>query len=300
MSDVITPALNPIENNAATTLMVESPSAVEPQISERDAFAMPMEDLKKAVFDPPQQPTPKTDPQPPAQPAKAEPFTLTQDGDTFVLKYATGEVYKGANEVEVYRKAAENAVRNIEYAKQVKKLYDEFQQNPSKPVQMPDQPSTEDQQAQEAQALREFVLKGVLTPEVKAQIVAEAVGMSPEQLHQEWASMKARTDFFEQQAAIADFQKQNSSTFVDTVENEQAVMRALDTMGVKQFPNAQQLKTAWSLALLEGWGRPATPASMQSKPPRPPVMPSAGTSPIGNQNPMTMPLDELKRAAGLA
>ena len=305
MSDTITPTINPIESNEATTVTVESPSAVAPQVSERDAFAMDLGDLKKAAFEQiAEAAQPQTDPrsQPtPSQPVKAEPFTLTQDGDTFVLKYATGEVYKGANEVEVYRKAAENAVRNIEYAKQVKRLYDEFQQNPAKPVQMPDDPSTQDQQTQEAQALRDFVLKGVLTPEVKAQIVADAVGMTPEQLSQQWQTMRARTDAFEQQATLLDFQKENAHTFVDTPQNQQAIMKALETMGVQQFPTAQQLKTAWSLSLLEGWATPLTPASMQLKrPPMAPVMPSMGsTTPAGDGNPWSMDIAALKKAAGL-
>ena len=302
MSDTTTPTINPIENNAATTVTVESPSVAAPQIS--DAFAMNLEDLRKAAFDPQPGPVaqPQTDPQAaPAPPIKAEPFTLTQDGDTFVLKYSTGEVFKGATSEETYRKAAENAVRNIEYAKQVKKLYDDFQQNPSKPVQMPDQPSTEDQEVKEAEVFREFVQKKVLTREVKAQIVADAVGMTPEQLSEQWANMKARTDAFEQHATLLDFQRENSHTFVHTPENEQGIIRALATMGVQQFPNAQQLKTAWSLALLEGWATPLTPVSMQAKrPPMAPVMPSMGsTTPAGDGNPWSMDIAALKKAAGL-
>lgn len=298
MSEITTPTLTPIENNTPT-ITVETPSLAEPQISEKDAFAMDIADLKKAAFDPAPQPALVAQPQPDPQatPGKPEPFTLTQDGDTVVLKYATGETFKGANEVEVYRKAAENAVRNIEWAKQVKAQYEAFQQNPAKPVQMPSDPLTQDQQAHEVAALRELLL----TPEVKAQIVAGAIGMTPEQLQQEWASVKARTDAFAQQTTLLNFQKENSQTFVPTAQNEQAIIKALETMGVQQFPNTQQLKTAWSLALLEGWATPATPASAQpQRPIRPPVMPSMGApATTGGDDIWTMPLDQLKKTAGL-
>ena len=293
MTETITPTINPIENNTAQTVTVESPSTGAPHISERDAFAMPIDDLKKAAFEEPQPaPVAQPDPQPQAQPANTGPYTLTQDGDTFVLKYATGEVFKGANELEVYKKAAENAVRNIEWAKQVKKQYDEFQQNPAKPVAMPDQPANPEEQARQMEERRQIFLEGL----------SDAIGMTPEELRQQWANMKARTDAFDQQAAVMDFYKKNSETYIDTPENQQAIIKGLQSMGISgRSPSAQELTTAWSLALLEGYAVPATPASMQPKrPPMPPPMPTMGGGMSrGDSNPWSMDMDALKKAAGL-
>lgn len=76
----------------------------------------------------------------PNDPQPAQDFVVEQTADGWQVRYSTGEVFKGASEVEAYRKAAENAVNNIKYAKELKSKLES--QQPVQPVQQQPQQQT--------------------------------------------------------------------------------------------------------------------------------------------------------------
>jgi hypothetical protein len=121
--------------------------------------------------------------------------------------------------------------------------------------------------------------------------------MSPDEYKARVGMVFQTTEQMATNIAVADFHKMCPG-YTDTPENS-AALGSYFPEDFGRFPNAQELKQAYALAVLDG---KITPASAQPQPvaPRPPIMPSAGGSgPTGDQSAWTMPLDQLKQQAGL-
>lgn len=295
-------------------IITTAPVAEGQASAEPNPWQMDMGDLAKAAgidgTTPALQPQ-SVEPTPQAQPQALPdaPYTLAQENGSFVLKYKTGEVFKGANEMEVFRKAAENAVRTTEWARTVKAQYDQFQQNPNQPVQMPNEPTTPEQEAQaamlQAQAVREFFMKDVVTPELSASIVANALGVPVDQLPQVLEQYQSTFQDNYQRNQLRDFHA-SCPEYADLPEQADALASTLVEMHGGQVPpnyvpSAQDLRLAWAMALHEG---KAQPYIHRTPPPAPkfPVMPTvnaASQSLTGGQDVWSMPLDQLATLAGI-
>lgn len=292
-----------------------APVVETPQISESQAFAMDMGELAKvAGIDgsaPIVQPQSAVEPTPQAQPQAQPdaPYTLSQENGSFILRYKTGETFKGANEVEAFRKAAENAVRTTEWARTVKAQYDQFQQNPNQPVQMPNEPTTPEQEAQaamlQAQAVREYFQKEILTPELKASILADGLGVPVDQLPQVLEQYQTTFQNSYSSSQLREFHT-SCPEYADLPEQADALANSLvelhgGNVPANYIPSAQDLKLAWAVALHQG---AAQPYIHRTPPPAPraPIMPSTNAAAVngtGGQSEWAMDLDALGKLAGV-
>jgi hypothetical protein len=289
MSETITPTLNPIDNNAATVVNVETPSV--PQISEKDAFAMDLGDLKKAAFEP--APAPIAQPQGQTSP---EPYTVEQGPDGIQVRLSPehgGEVFKGKDFNEVIAKLAKSKADGNAYIKQLK-TQPGTQPN-AMPQQFPDpamQQSPEEAQREAAQFLQSMVL----TPEVKQQIVAEAVGIDPRALPRTFRGIAQTVGEFQANNTALEFHLR-CPDYVDLPDQTKALEHALGNL--EHPATVDDCEKAWAYATYKNPQlRYVPPTSTPA--PRPPVMPSAGGSgPTGDQNAWSMDMTDLKKAAGL-
>lgn len=258
-----------------------------------DPQAMPLADLKQAagLNDPP---APQVAPQPEVAPAPApvaapvvpEKFAISSDdsGVTITLspEYG-GEVYKGKDVNEALAKLAGSKADANAYIKTLKSQ----PAQPAVPAKVPD-PVPPDVQATRDWILDEF---------------AKGLGLNgKDDLVANFGSMAKTSNEFSTNVAFAEFHK-NCPDYVDTPENSAAV-GAYFPNGYKQPSDpqvfAQDLKTAYALARLDGKIIPQA-AQTTAAAPRPPLMPGSSATPTGNadQGAWSMPMDQLKKAAGL-
>ncbi len=276
--------------------VVTTPVETEPQITEQQAAQMPMHELRRVAIE---GAAPQSTEPPQSEPQQDQPYTLSQDDGSFCLKYRTGEVFKGASELEVYRKAAENAVRNVEYAKTIKRQYEQFMQD-HKPVSMADAPG-EPEMAAEAQRiqqeeLRRYFAENILTPEMKREIAAEAFGVPVEALPQAYAQINEAWRQNHVNTAVTGFQV-SCPDYGPSPENDRAIMQQLEHLPNDYVPTAADLQTAWARALYSGAARPYVPHKEQPRIPPPPPMPGAGASGTQAPNPWTMDIKQLRKEA---
>lgn len=249
-----------------------------------DPQAMPLADLKNAagLGTPPEGGTPPAAAAPPPPPVVPEKFTLSQDDNGVVITLSPeygGEVFKGKDVNEVLTKLAGSKADTNAYVKQLK-----TQPTAPVPVATPATPPPIDPAVQ---ATRDWLLAEN----------AAALGMTPDEYKARVGMVFKTTEQMATNIAVADFH-QMCPGYTDTPENS-AALSSYFPEDFNRFPNAQELKQAYALAVLDG---KITPASAQAPPatPRPPIMPSAGASgPTGDQNAWTIPLDQLKQQAGL-
>jgi hypothetical protein len=105
------------------------------------------------------------------------------------------------------------------------------------------------------------------------------------------------TEQMQTNLAIADFHKA-CPDYVDTPENS-AALSSYFPENFGRFPTAGELRQAYALALLDNKIVKAAPSIAQA---RPLPMPGSGAAPIRtstDQDPRTMPIDQLKQMAGL-
>jgi hypothetical protein len=250
-----------------------------------DPQAMPLADLKQAagLNDPQPQTPPATPAAPAAPPAPVVPekYTISKDDNGVTITLSPeygGEVYKGKDLDEAVTKLAGSKADANAYIKQLKSQ----PQQPA-PVTPKVEPPPVDPQVQ---ATRDWLIAEQ----------AAAMGMSAEEYKARVSMVFQTTEQMQTNIAIADFHKL-CPDYVDTPENSKIIGDYFpENFG--RFPSAGELKQAYALAVYEGKikPQPATPAT-----PRPPVMPTAGSTPpgSGDQSAWTMPLDELKKQAGL-
>lgn len=254
-----------------------------------DPQAMPLADLKQAAgLSDPQPVAPAAPAVPVAAPVVPQPvvpdkFAMVQDdnGVTITLppEYG-GEVYKGKDAAEVLAKLAGSKADANAYIKQLKS-----QPAPAAQPQPVAQPEPVDPAVQ---ATRDWVLDEV----------AKGLGLpGKDALLANFGLMSRTSGQMASNIAIAEFH-QLCPGYVDTPENSAALMSYFpdDFQG---FPSPQDFKTAYALAVIDGKITPQTAAAQP--PARPPVMPTAGATAPGNSNQSawTMPLDQLKKDAGL-
>ena len=123
------------------------------------------------------------------------------------------------------------------------------------------------------------------------------MGMSLEEYKARVSMVFQTTEQMATNIAVAEFHKM-CPDYVDTPENSQALGSYFpDNFG--RFPTASELKQAYALAVYEGKIKPQAQAAPVA--PRPPVMPNAGATPTtsADQSAWNMPLDQLRKAAGL-
>jgi hypothetical protein len=254
-----------------------------PTITPSDPQAMPLADLKQAAgLGTPAEPAAPPVAGPPPPPAVPEKFTVSQDDNGVVITLSPeygGEVFKGKDFNEVVTKLAGSKADTNAYVKQLKS-----QPATPPPVVTPAAPPPVDPAVQ---ATRDWLLAET----------AAGLGMTPEEYKARVGVVFKTTEQMATNIAVADFH-QMCPGYTDTPENS-AALSSYFPEDFNRFPNAQELKQAYALAVLDG---KITPASAQPQTPaaRPPIMPSAGGSgPTGDQNAWTMPLDQLKTQAGL-
>lgn len=252
-----------------------------------DPQAMPLADLKQAagLNDPPAPPSaPATAPVPVTAPAPVVPekFAVSTDDTGVTITLAPeygGEVYKGKDVNEALAKLAGSKADANAYIKQLKS-----QPPPAAPA-----PKAEPEPVDPGvQATRDWLLAET----------AASLGMTPEEYKARVGMVFQTTEQMATNIAIAEFVKLCPG-YVDTPENSQVLGSYFpDNFG--RFPNAGELKQAYALAVIDG---KIIPQTNQAAPvtPRPPVMPTAGSTPptSADQNAWTMPLTDLKKAAGL-
>ena len=260
-----------------------------PQISEQDAFAMDLGDLKRAAFD--QQPQPAPVAQPEAQPqATPEPYTVEQGPDGIQVRLSPeygGEVFKGKDFNEVLGKLAKSKADGNAYIKQLKTQPTQAQPQQPDPM-MPQSPEDEQRAQQEA---AEFLRAALFTPAVKQQLVTEALSSDP-RVHQITSTVQE----FQAHNMAFEFHRR-CPDYVDLPEQTQALDQALGNL--QGSATVEDLEKAWAYVTYKNPQlRYVPPTSTPA--PRPPVMPSAGAPQFGGeQSAWEMPLDELKKRAGL-
>lgn len=281
--------MNELANSAPA---VEVPPVEVPPISERDAFAMDLGDLKKAAFDPQPAPTaqPQTDPQPQTAP---EPYTVEQGPDGVQVRLSPeygGEVYKGKDLNEVVAKLAKSKADTNAYVKQLKTQMGQPQAQPQ-PFLDPAMPQSPEDEQRAQQEAAEFLRTALLTSELKRQLVTEALNNDP-RVHQITSTVQeftAHNMAFEFHRRCPDY--------VDLPEQTKALEQALGNLD--HPATVDDLEMAWARVVyktpqLRYVPPSSTPAS------RPPVMPSAGAPQGGgDQSAWSMDLNDLKKAAGL-
>ena len=251
-----------------------------------DPQAMPLADLKQAagLNDPPApavQPTAEPVAQP-ATPVVPEAYTMESGENGVTITLAPefgGEVYKGKDANEALAKLAKAKADANAYIKQLKAQ----PAQPAQPV-TPAQPEPVDPAVQ---ATRDWLIAEQ----------AAALGMTPDEYRARVSMVFQTTEQMATNIAIAEFHK-SCPDYLDTPENSQVLGSYFpDDLG--RFPTAQELKQAYALAVYDGKIKPQAQAAPTA--PRPPVMPTAGATPTSSadQTAWNMPLDQLKKAAGL-
>lgn len=252
-----------------------------------DPQAMPMADLKEAAgLNGVPAPIPDAAPPAPvpvAAPAVPEKFSMSQDDSGVTITLAPeygGEVYKGKDVNEALAKLAGSKADANAYIKTLKT-------QPAPPP-VPTPVAKPDPVSPEVQATRDWLIAEQ----------AAAMGMSAEEYKARVSQVFQTTEQMQTNIAIADFHKLCPG-YLDTPENSQVLGSYFpDNFG--RFPNAHELKQAYALAVIDGKITPQAAAAAQPVS-RPPVMPSSGSTPVGNggQSAWTMPLDQLKKEAGI-
>lgn len=280
------------EETITSAAPIETPAPA----TEVNAWEVPLADLKQAAgIDQPA----VYQAQPAAEPtAVPQPFTLEEAADGFHLKLSPeygGEVFKGKDLNEVVSKLAKSKADGNAYIKQLKQWADEAHINPGTTGAMPQDQAAE---AEQVGALRDFFKNEILTPEMKASIVADVVGVPAEQLPDFLQTIETQSRNAALNNTMTEFRVANP-TFADSPEHVEGIMKALGHLPPTYMPTPQDLQAAWARALYEGWATPYIPKQVTA-PPRPPIMPNASAPALqGNDNPYAMPLDQLKKAAGL-
>lgn len=268
-----------------------TPEPAAPQISAEQAATMTTAELRTAWVgdgETPSQPQSTADAQPAYQ------VKSGADGRT-EIHLETGEVYKGKNEAEAWGELAKSKVHQAKYIREMnefRKTFDAWrtsdnvspQTAPVPPQEVPTL-TPEQQQAAEAEAqaaqlsaIRNWFSSEVVTPEMRRSLVAEAIGVPPEQLESVVGQIYQNNITFATNRALMDFY-QATPEFMDTPENTAAMMEQLQGFEPGQIPTAQDLSRAWALALYSGKAKPAPQIQPQSRRTPPPVMPSPMAGP---------------------
>jgi len=271
-------------------------------------YAMPMNELAQAAgvapaapatpapsaptTAPPPAPAPAATPAPaapvappaPAAPVVPEPFSVNQDDTGITIQMSPefgGEVFKGKDWAEVGPKIAKAKADANAYIKTLK-AQPPTQQPPATPPE-PVDPAV--------QATREWLLAET----------AAALGMSVDEYKQRVGMVFNTTEQMAQNIAFTEFHRLCPS-YVDTPENSAVIAGyfADDYSPGDAQTFANDLKTAYALAVLDGKIKPQAAASPVPVA-HPPVMPStsATSSTTSAGDPWSMPLDQLGQLAGI-
>src|SRR5581483_1768580 len=223
-----------------TITTVEAPS-----LNGENPWAIPLTDLKQAAgID---QPAPvaqpqsqvQLEPQSPAAASPSEPYMMVETSDGIELKLNTGEVFRGKDINELLPKLVKSKIDTTVWARQVRKEYDDFQQNPAQSVQMPQDPASPEMEAQaameQAKPVRDFILKDVLTPEAKASIVADVLQVPVEQLPQVLERYSTASENWQMGNALKEFHMA-CPEYVDLPEQGEALASTLVELHGGQIP----------------------------------------------------------------
>jgi hypothetical protein len=284
-----------------------------------DPATMPMADLRSAAgldgpapvapAAPAVEVAPVQAPEVPAiavAPIVPEPFQVLQSDTGLVVQMSPengGEVFKGADWAEVGPKIAKaKAFANVHIKDQNARIQSLQQLQPSSPApQSPPAPTIDPQEAATQTWMGDML---AANPAIAKRVMAAAMGLpNVEALESTLGMVLQTSQTMSQNIAQAEFHRM-CPAYVDTPENSQAVgsyfpdgyKPPLDPVAV-----AYQLKTAYALAVIDGKITPQAAQPTTTATLRPPVMPSAGATPTeqADQGAWAMPLDQLKKAAGL-